>query len=135
MTDKPETESSAIKQAHSQTENILSGESATLDLNLIKRALGLALEETETHTEALILKNDLALKVHGMLRAVSVAHDNDGIELEEVEQLIALPATELIKRYRTAGARFRDTFPGNLSYIRNTKSGARATDWSDYRSY
>ncbi len=133
------TECDRTKQALEQIEGAFSGRIQTLDFEIIKNALCDALDGFTITDKALselsVLREDLAARIRGMQRAIEVATDSsDGSAADSIEELAALGAVDLTKRYRITCCRFRDTFPGKLTYLNAGSTSRTKHDWADYQS-
>lgn len=127
------------KRALEQIEGAFNGQIHTLDFEIIRNALRDALKEFSNTDNALeelsVLREDLAGRTHGMQRAIEVATDStDGDTADSMEELMALGAADLTRRYRLTCCRFRDTFPGKLSYVNADPTVHKKQDWADYQS-
>lgn len=70
--------------------------------------------------EARLLREDLNIRISGMLKAIVIADRGKSISEDSLEILNHLPdksAAELIGLYRRTQARFRDTFPSGPGLI------------------
>ena len=132
-------ESALTEHALEQVDDTLNGRAHTLDLAMVKCALAGAqngfAHAADTLTELETFREDLAARVRGMQSAIVVATDSSGGPgADTVEELVALSAADLIKRYRITCARFRDTFPGRLTYLGSGAPSGKKHDWTDYQT-
>jgi len=92
-----------------------------VDLDRLAEQLRLARDRihclTEQETELQLLREDYTARIAGMLKAVAVAERSEAGTLEtteRIERLTQLSATDLIRQYRIAAARYRDAFPASF---------------------
>ncbi|MCH7878023.1 MAG: hypothetical protein IH914_01740 [candidate division Zixibacteria bacterium] len=139
MTNELLSECAQAENALAQVDDTLSGRAHTLDLAMVRSALAAALaglaNGADATSELAALREDLAARVRGMQSAIAAATDSsDGSNADTLEELVALNAAELIKRYRITCARFRDTFPGRLAYLNSRGASKKKHDWTDYQT-
>jgi len=131
----------ALESAGKSISAVLEGASDELDL------IGLSDRLQEAHdtldavtapvealrTELAVLKADLAGRILAMTRAIHIALDKRGAGEEALWQTEVTDASaeELLRLYRQACVRFRDTFPGNLRYLK--AASAPLKDWSEFK--
>ncbi len=97
--------------------------------NQLKQAAVLAEQLPRLEDELKTLRQDYIGRIVGMLKAVAVVERSQLRALAVSEQIDALdncPASELVKQYRLAAARFRDAFPATYALRASSRSGARA---------
>lgn len=133
------TECERTEHALRQIEGALGGRTYTLDLELVRSSLHDALAGFTNAANALrelsVLREDLAARIRGMQSAIAVATDSsDGRSAETLEELVALGSVDLIKRYRITCGRFRDTFPGRLTYLSADSAPQKKHNWTDYQT-
>lgn len=133
----------ALKRADDAIKAVLEGASHELDLTGLRVFLSEARDNYDStyapvetlRSELNLLKSDLVSRILTMTRAIEVALDKRNTTEEEsalTDEVTNSPAETLLRLYRRACVRFRDTFPGNPRYV-----GAGVTarkDWSDFRS-
>ena len=97
----------------------------TLDLDELRRRLddmrSLAAEHSADRTSFDLLRRDYIDRIAGMLKAIAATdRTRTGISdaLDEIDALSQLSARQLIDRYRTVSARFRDCFPTSYAPLR-----------------
>jgi len=99
------------------------------------KSAGQALEDNrEERAELQMLREDLRGRIAGMLKAVAVAERSrtkSEIILREIESLEDCVGEQLIKSYRHAAARFRDSFRTSFPSQRGSSFGNLTT--SDFR--
>ncbi|MFQ5607483.1 MAG: hypothetical protein ACE5GA_06015 [Candidatus Zixiibacteriota bacterium] len=137
MTDNALSSGERVTGALELVEAALSGAASTLNLALVAGALRESVNAQNgaisIGAELSILKDDLVARIRGMQGAIIVATDAMDSAPDTSEDLLALKAAELIKRYRVTCGRFRDTFPGNLSYVGQQSRRRFQRDWSEFR--
>ncbi len=134
--------SQALQNADDAISSVLNGTSDELDLNSLQDSLseaqatyGATLAPVETlKREFDLLRVDLTGRTLTMMRAINVALDKRSPESELAlsEEIANSSAEELLRFYRRACVRFRDTFPGASRHI-GSESASR-TDWSEFKS-
>ena len=124
-----------IREAERKLEALVAGERRELDIAALIEALGVAAEAAqsvgETQSDAQALRKDITERICAMERAIQVVRGAPRELLDEaLSQLERCSAVELIKRHRSACARFRDTFPATALTVEKRRRTYH--DWSDY---